>query len=79
MPKKIEKTQFNVPLQIVVAFRSLENCRHVATILVNLGLDPICISSVAQCRELLAKEDIDVIFWPRRGGRSRDGSIGTGP
>ena len=53
------------PLQIVVAFGSLESRRHLATILVKLGLDPICISSVAQCRELLSKEDIDLIFCDR--------------
>jgi DNA-binding NtrC family response regulator len=53
------------PLQIVVAFGSLESRRHVTTILVNLGLDPICISSVVQCRELLSKEDIDLIFCDR--------------
>jgi hypothetical protein len=53
------------PLQVVAAFGSLESRRYLATILVNLGIDPICISSLAQCRELLSKEDIDLIFCDR--------------
>jgi DNA-binding NtrC family response regulator len=55
----------NEPLQVAVTFGSLENRRHVAMILVNLGLDPICIASVKQCRDLLAKEDIHLIFCDR--------------
>ena len=54
-----------VSLQVVVASRDLERRQNIATILVNLGLDPICISSVAQCRELLSKEHVDVIFCDR--------------
>lgn len=43
----------------------LQGRRSIATVLVKLGLDPIYISSVAQCRELLAKEHIDLIFCDR--------------
>ena len=55
----------SVPLQVVVASRSLEQRPDVATIVQNLGLDPICLSSVTQCRELLSKEGIDLIFCDR--------------
>ena len=54
-----------VSLQVVVASRDLERRQNIATILVSLDLDPICISSVAQCRELLSKEHVDVIFCDR--------------
>ena len=55
----------SVPLQIVVASQSLENRRRITTVLVNLGLDPICISSLSQCRELLARERVDLVFCDR--------------
>jgi DNA-binding NtrC family response regulator len=55
----------NIPLQVAVASQDLERRRSIATILVNLGLDPICVSSVAQCRELLAKEHVELIFCDR--------------
>lgn len=52
----------SLSLQVAVASQDLERRRSIATILVNLGLDPICVSSVAQCRDLLAKEYVDLIF-----------------
>ena len=48
------------PLQVVIASRSLEGRRGIATVLIRLGLDPICVSSISQCRELLVREDVDV-------------------
>lgn len=54
-----------VSLQVVVASRDLERRQDIATILVNLGLDLMCVSSVAQCRELLTKEHVDLIFCHR--------------
>jgi DNA-binding NtrC family response regulator len=65
LPGKAEKMGMSVSLQVVVASPDVENRRQIAMIVVNLGLDPICISSVAQCRELLAKEHIDLIFCDR--------------
>lgn len=51
--------------QIVVASSNLENRRRITTVLMQLGLDPIRLSSVSQCREVLAKEQINLLFCDR--------------
>jgi len=51
--------------QIVVASSNLEGRRRITTVLRQLGLDPICLSSVSQCRELLGKEQVNLIFCDR--------------
>ena len=55
----------SVSVQVVVASRELERRREITSILVNLGLDPICVSSVGQCRELLSREPVHLIFCDR--------------
>lgn len=55
----------DTPWQIVVASSNLEGRRRITTVLVRLGFDPICVSSVSQCREVLAKEQINLIFCDR--------------
>jgi DNA-binding NtrC family response regulator len=52
----------SIPWQVVVASSDLENRRTLVSILVRLGLDPFCVSSVGQCREILAKEIVGLIF-----------------
>lgn len=47
---------------ILVACSDPELRRSIATILVSLGLDPICASRVSQCRKLIQSESIGLIF-----------------
>jgi DNA-binding NtrC family response regulator len=51
--------------QIVVASSDLERRRRVTEILGKLGLDPICSSTIAQCREILAQDMSGLIFCDR--------------
>jgi DNA-binding NtrC family response regulator len=51
--------------QIVVASRDMESRRSLATILTRLGLDPICISTVSECRVMLAKGNVGLVFCDR--------------
>ena len=64
----------NILSQIVVASPDMEGRRSLATILTRLGLDPICISTVSECRVMLAKENVD---WCFATGISQMGIIGT--
>jgi DNA-binding NtrC family response regulator len=50
------------PWETVVAISDLENRRTLAKILGQLGLDAMCISTVSQCRELLGKGEVKLIF-----------------
>jgi DNA-binding NtrC family response regulator len=50
------------PWETVVAISDLENRRTLAKILGQLGLDAMCISTVSQCRELLDKGEVGLIF-----------------
>jgi DNA-binding NtrC family response regulator len=52
----------NKPWETVVAMSDLENRRTLAKILGQLGLDAMCISTVSQCRELLDKGEVGIIF-----------------
>jgi DNA-binding NtrC family response regulator len=55
----------NVLSQIVVASSDMENRRSLATILMRLGLDPVCISTVSECRVMLAEETVGLVFCDR--------------
>ena len=46
-------------------YSNQEHRRRITTVVMELGQDPIRASSVSQCRELLAKERIDLIFCDR--------------
>jgi DNA-binding NtrC family response regulator len=50
------------PWETVVAMSDPENRRTLAKILGQLGLDAMCISTVSQCRELLDKGEVRLIF-----------------
>ena len=43
----------------------MESRRSLATILARLGLDPICTSTVSECRVMLAKENVGLVFCDR--------------
>lgn len=51
--------------QVVVASPELERRRSITTVLLNLGLDPICVSKVSECMELINRESVDLIFCDR--------------
>ena len=51
-----------LPFEIVVASADLENRRRLSEILSNQGLDPVCVSSVRECYEVLAQRPVGLIF-----------------
>jgi len=51
---------------ILVVWSDLEMRRSIVTTLRRLGTDPICASTVSQCREILAKQSIALMFCDRR-------------
>lgn len=52
----------DTPWQIVVASSDLESRRALLQILTRQGLDPIGASNVAECKEVLQKEKVGLIF-----------------
>jgi DNA-binding NtrC family response regulator len=54
--------KMSIPWQVLVASSDLENRRTLAAILQRLSLDPFCVSSVLQCREVLEKESVGLVF-----------------
>jgi len=50
------------PWETVVAISDLENRRTLAKILGQFGLDSMCVSTVGQCRELLDKGEVGLVF-----------------
>lgn len=55
----------NIPWQIVVASSDLESRRGLTSILTRQGLDPVSISSFAECRQLIEKENVGLVFCDR--------------
>jgi DNA-binding NtrC family response regulator len=51
---------------ILVASADLEMRRSIVTTLRQLGADPICASTVNQCREVLAKQNVALLFCDRQ-------------
>lgn len=51
--------------QIAVASSNPEHRRRITRVLTALGLDPISLCSVGQCRELLAQQHVNLIFCDR--------------
>jgi DNA-binding NtrC family response regulator len=62
------------PWEVVVVSSKLENRQDVAGMLARLGLDPICVSSVNQCRDLPNRDGIGLVFCDRhvKDGDYRD-------
>jgi DNA-binding NtrC family response regulator len=57
-----------IPWQIVIASGDVEERRAMCTILEKQGLDPIAASTVRACDEILAQENVGLIFCSRRLG-----------
>ena len=60
-----------VPWEIVVVSSDLESRHALTTILNREGVDPICASTISDCREILAKRNVGLVF---SDGRPRDGN-----
>jgi len=52
--------------EILVASSDLEMRRSIVAILRRLGADPICASTVGQCREALEKPNVGLVFCDRQ-------------
>ncbi len=50
------------PFDVVVVSSDLENRRHVSDILISQDVDPICISTLRECHEALAKNRVGLVF-----------------
>src|SRR5215469_13091565 len=55
----------NIPWQIVVASSDLEGRRALASILTRQGLDPISTSTFAECKDVIDKETVGLVFCDR--------------
>jgi DNA-binding NtrC family response regulator len=68
---------------ILVASSDLEMRRSIVTTLRQLGADPICASTVNQCREVLARQSVRLVFCDRQfpDGCYRDlmAAVNSGP
>jgi DNA-binding NtrC family response regulator len=51
---------------ILVASSDLEMRRSIAVVLTRLGVDSTCVSTLGQCREVLAKHSIRLLFCDRQ-------------
>lgn len=54
------------PAQILVVSSELENRRALTTILGREGWDVICASRVSECQEVLARQNVSLVFCDRR-------------
>jgi DNA-binding NtrC family response regulator len=57
--------RMNVPWQIVIASADWEDRRVMVNILAKQRLDPIVASSVAECQQSMAQENVGLIFCAR--------------
>jgi len=64
-PLDLMELAMNGQWQIVVASSDLESRRRVTEILRKQGLDSLCSSTIAQCREILAQDMSGLIFCDR--------------
>jgi DNA-binding NtrC family response regulator len=51
-----------VPFDVVVVSADLESRRHLSQILLAQDVDPICIATLRECHEILAKGRVGLIF-----------------
>lgn len=69
------------PWEVVVVSSNLVNRQDVAGMLFRLGIDPICLSTVDQCRNLRSHKNIGLVFCDRhvKDGDYRDVLSAVGP
>ncbi len=56
----------SMPWEVAVVSSNLANRQDVAGMLFRLGIDPICVSTVGQCRELRARPHLGLVFCDRQ-------------
>jgi DNA-binding NtrC family response regulator len=56
----------NLDWRIVVASSDSERLRNLRGALTRQDIDPICSSTVAQCRQVLSKEKVGLVFCDRK-------------
>ena len=50
------------PFEVVVVSSDLETRRHLSDILVEQGMDPICMSTLRECKQSLAEKRVGLVF-----------------
>ena len=50
------------PWEVVVVSSDLESRRNLSAILVRQGIDPICASTLHECREILSQKNVGIVF-----------------
>jgi DNA-binding NtrC family response regulator len=50
------------PWEVVVVSSDLESRRDLSSILIRQGLDPICTSTLRECREIIGQKKVGVVF-----------------
>jgi DNA-binding NtrC family response regulator len=60
-----------IPWEILVVSADSESRHALTTILNREGVDPICTSTISDCREIMAKRNVGLVFCD---GRLRDGN-----
>jgi DNA-binding NtrC family response regulator len=60
-----------VPWEILVVSSDFERRHDLATILNREDIDPICTSTISECREIVAKRNVGLVFCD---GHLRDGN-----
>jgi len=63
---KFSRIQQQRPAQILVASSEPENRRGLIAILNREGFDTICVSRVSECQEVLAEQNVSLVFCDRR-------------
>jgi DNA-binding NtrC family response regulator len=49
------------PCQVMIASSNSENCETVAGVFSRRGVDPVCVSTVDQCRQIFNKQAISLV------------------
>ena len=50
------------PWEVVVVSSDLESRRNLSAILTRQGIDPICTSTLRECREVLSQRNVGIVF-----------------
>lgn len=50
------------PWEVVVVSSDLESRRNLSAILTRQGIDPICTSTLHECREILSQKNVGIVF-----------------
>jgi DNA-binding NtrC family response regulator len=54
--------EMTTPWEVVVVSSDLESRRNLSSILTRQGIDPICTSTLRECREVLSQKNVGIVF-----------------